>query len=337
LFSRDGQLLAYRFGGKALLCRVRDGGLLFALEGQPLSFSPDSKKLATATRVVTRLWDVAPGKPVLDLDGGDLFFPDGRTMYSGPRFWDTQTGREQGAFNGYGGGGLAFSLDGKTLVSVSGEKATLWDMATAVKTDVPGKATVAPDGKSVAFEKGASIKLHSPPSLSLPLSWEEIEKAGVDPGALIRVRGIIDDPQVPLPGFYPRRTVVSPDGKLRVELVKVQDPADGRGVRRPDDKLRVEWVSVRDPLLDEPHEPPANDCSTRVELVNVQDGEPAGPPLPRGPLAIVQRAKGEARREGGPEGKYRGVVAAAFSPDGKYLALGREGGTILLWDISPTK
>ena len=36
-FSPDGQLLVYRFGGKALLCRVRDGGLLFALEGQPRS------------------------------------------------------------------------------------------------------------------------------------------------------------------------------------------------------------------------------------------------------------------------------------------------------------
>jgi WD40 repeat protein len=192
-FSPDGRLLAYRFGGKALLCRVRDGGLLFALEGRPLSFSPDSKKLATATRGGTRLWDVASGKPILNLGGGDSFFPDGRTMYSGPwfsethegragrvfvqrrtmdsgaKFWDARTGREQGAFNGYEGGGLAFSIDGKTLVCVSGAKATLWDAVTAVKTDVPGKATVAPDGKSVALETGASIKLHSPPSRSLPL------------------------------------------------------------------------------------------------------------------------------------------------------------------------
>src|SRR5262249_34674491 len=93
----------------------------------------------------------------------------------GPRFWDAQTGREQGMFYGYGGGGLAFSLDGETLVSVSGEKATSWDMATGVKADVPGKATVAPDGKSVAFEKGAPIKLHSPLPLSLPLSKKEFD------------------------------------------------------------------------------------------------------------------------------------------------------------------
>jgi WD40 repeat protein len=51
----------------------------------------------------------------------------------------------------------------------------------------------------------------------------------------------------------------------------------------------------------------------------------------------VGRAKGEARRGGGPEGRYPGVVAAAFSPDGKYLALGRSDGTILLWDISPAR
>jgi WD40 repeat protein len=315
-FSPDGKILASPFAGNTLLWRVRDRTFLFKLEGQPLSFSPDGKKLATAvrdseTREVTRLWDVASGKPVLDLGGGDSFFPDGRTMYSGPRYWDAETGREQGVFNGYGGGGLAFSLDGKTLVSVSGDKATLWDMATAVKTDVPGEATVAPDGKSVAFEKEAPIKLHSPPSLSLPLSRKEMEEAGVRHDPLFGKPGIFDDPQVPLPESYPRRTVVSPNGKLRVEL-----------------------VNVRAPRLDESRETPAGDCSTRVELVNFQDG---GPPIPQGPLAIVERAEGEARREGGPEGKYRGVVAAAFSPDGKYLALGREDGTILLWDISPAR
>jgi WD40 repeat protein len=214
-------------------------------------------------------------------------------MDSGARLWDAQTGREQGAFNGYGGGGLAFSLDGKTLVSVSGEKATLWDVATAVKTGVPGKATVAPDGESVAFEKGPPIKLHSPPSLSLPLSREEIEKAGVDPDALWVKSGFFDDPQVPLPGSYARRTVVSPDRKLRVELVNVKERSMYQG-----------------------------------------DG---GPPAPSGPLAIVGRAEGEIRGVSGPEGKYCGGVAAAFSPDGKYLALGREDGTILLWDISPTR
>jgi hypothetical protein len=97
-----------------------------------------------------------------------------------------------------------------------------------------------------------------------------------------------------MPGSYPRRTVVSPDGKLRVELVNVRERSN-YGI---DDSI---------------------------------------PPAPSGPLAIVGRAKGEARREGGPEGKYPGVVAAAFSPDGKYLALGREGGTIQLWDISPAR
>jgi WD40 repeat protein len=76
-------------------------------------------------------------------------------------------------------------------------------------------------------------------------------------------------------------------------------------------------------------------------LVNVKERSmyqgDGGPPAPSGPLAIVGRAEGEAQGGSGPEGKYRGVVAAAFSPDGKYLALGREDGTILLWDISPTR
>jgi hypothetical protein len=174
-------------------------------------------------------------------------------------------------------------------------------MATAVKTDLPGKATVAPDGKAVAFEKGASIKLHSPLPRSLPLSRKEIEKAGADPDALWGIPGIFEDPEVPLPASYPRRKVDSPDGKLWVELVTV-------GAREP---------------------------GTRPGPPGGYEG--LGPEPPSGPLAIVERAKGEARRVGGPEGKYRGVVAAAFSPNGKYLALGREDGTILLWDISPAR
>jgi RNA polymerase sigma factor (sigma-70 family) len=323
-FSPDGEVLACWFqegdgnprAEWTLLWSVRSGRFLIKLEGAFRSFSPDSKRIATEVKVelppgakpdilnpnermrpVTRLWDVASGKQVLDLAGASSFpepkfFPDGKTMYSGPRFWDAQTGREQGVFNGYCGGGLAFSLDGETLVSVSDEKATLWNMATAVKTDVPGKATVAPEGKSVAFEKGAPIRLHSPLPLSLPLSKKEFDDvrealSSKDLEDVLKARSArirqFPHPTIRLRSrTVPRRLVVGPDGKLRVELARVGD-----------------WW---------------DDNSSTVE-----------------------RAEGEARREGGPEGKYDGVRAAAFSADGKYLALGRESGTIQLWDISPSR
>src|SRR5262249_38059119 len=176
---------------------------------------------------------------------------NGKTVYTGPRFWDAQTGREQGVFNGYGGGGVAFSLDSETLVSVSGEKATLWNMATAVKTDVPGKATVAPGGNSVAFEKGSSIQLHSPLPLSLPLSQKEFDevreallskkiedvlKASKELEDVLKARSarIRQDPTPTLlHRLVPRRLVVSPDGKLQVELARSGDFQDQENRKRP--------------------------------------------------------------------------------------------------------
>src|SRR5262249_36582800 len=142
-----------------------------------------------------------------------------QTIIHGATLYDARTGKEQGALTGYAGGGLAFSRDSKALVSVLGEKAMRWDVATAVKRDVPGKATVSKDGKTVAFEKEAPIKLHTPLPLSLYPSEQEISDT-VAPRLFALRRG---DPQVPPPGSDPIKMVVSPDGKLRVELVHPYD------------------------------------------------------------------------------------------------------------------
>src|SRR5262249_4964779 len=115
--------------------------------------------------------------------------------------------------------------DSKTLVSVSGPKATLWNVAKVEKQDALGKALVSKDGRVVTSEKGVSIKLSSPLNLSLYPSAREIEEA--DAPRLARV--IKGDPQAPPPGYEPRKRVVSPDGRLRVELVSPEDK-DRHGV-----------------------------------------------------------------------------------------------------------
>jgi RNA polymerase sigma factor (sigma-70 family) len=313
-FSPDGEVLASTSGqGQGLLTHlwsVRGKKHLRQVRGVFSAFSADSKRFATLvneeparppgspsggwnrrSNYPLRMWDIASGNSVFDIGGPGgsvLFTPDGKTILRGATLCDARTGREQGALTGYEGGGLAFTLDSKTLVSVSGQKATLWNVVKVEKQDAIGKATVSKDGRVVTSEKGVSIKLSSPLNLSLYPSARESEDA--DAPRIARV--IKGDPQAPPPGYEPRKLVVSPDGGLRVELVS------------PGDK-------------------------DRHGVLGTRAGEET--------LAIVGRVKEEGRHVSGPEGQYRGVVAAAFSPDGKYLALGRSDGTVLLWDISPAK
>jgi WD40 repeat protein len=321
-FSPDGETLATPIGqergGATLLWSARGRKFLFRLDGAHLSFSADSKRFATLVAEepvrrfdspprarnrsddALRVWEVASGKPVFDVGGTGsrvLFTPDGTTILRGATMCDARTGREQGALTGYAGGGLAFTLDGQALVSVSGEKATLWDVTTAGTRAVPAKATVARDGKSVTSERGATLELHAPGARAAQaVTPREGETREGPPGVMKDERGtpLVKDEHgnvVTLGDFYrsggSSNRAVSPNGKITVELVGALDK-DRQGALGSDN---------------------------------------------RAPLAVVETAEGK----GGPAGKYLGVVAAALSPDGQLLALGFQDGTILLWDVSPTR
>jgi RNA polymerase sigma factor (sigma-70 family) len=322
-FSPDGEILASPSGqGEGVLTHlwsVRGTNHLRLVRGSFCAFSADSKTFAALVRVkprdsselplgrwdlrsdyATRLWDVASGNSVFDMGGSGgrlLFPPDGKTIIHGATLCDARTGREQGALLGYDGGRLAFTRDSKALVSVSGQKATLWDVAKAEKQDVPGTDAASKDGRTVTLEKGATLELYSPTAPpGHAVTPREDRKEG--PSLLRDERGnatpFVKDEhgKIMTLGDFARsgglsNRAVSPNGKLRVELVGALDK-DRQGELKSDNSA---------------------------------------------PLAVVEVAEGK----GGPEGKYRGILAAAFSPDGKYLALGFQDGRILLWDISPTQ
>jgi WD40 repeat protein len=115
-------------------------------------FSPSGKEIATGSEDGTvRIWDVATGKEVHQMPSHDRevlsvsYSPDGRTIAAGysvnqVREWDAATGQQLLAFNTsqelvskdgiQALAAVAFSPDGKDLLTATGNIAQLWDART---------------------------------------------------------------------------------------------------------------------------------------------------------------------------------------------------------------
>jgi eukaryotic-like serine/threonine-protein kinase len=108
-----------------------------------VAFSPDSKRLASASAEQLILWDVATGQelrtiPLTERARRVVFSPDGRRLAAvcaghKVRLWDTDTGQELVSLQVSGGQlwGVAFSPDRRYLASCSGYKGRgtiqIWD------------------------------------------------------------------------------------------------------------------------------------------------------------------------------------------------------------------
>jgi WD40 repeat protein/serine/threonine protein kinase/tetratricopeptide (TPR) repeat protein len=284
-----------------------------------VAFSPDGKTILTASADKTaRLWDTATGRtiaPPLVHPGAVwsvAFSPDGRTFLTGcsddARLWDAATGRtilwdadtgrpvgppllHQGLVTS-----VAFSPDGRSILTGSNGRAQLWDVATGRTLSGPLEhpgvlwfAAFSPDGR--AF---------------LTASYDD-KTARLWDAATGRPIG------APWPTGAVLSGAFSPDGRviltgLENKTARLWDAATGRPIGPP--------LAHPGYVLSVAFSPDGRTFLTGSEGVaqawDVATGQRLGRPL-----------------------VHQGTVRSmAFSPDGRTLLTGGVDGTARLWDVA---
>jgi RNA polymerase sigma factor (sigma-70 family) len=318
--SPDGRIIAVRQDKGLKLLDGTTRKELPALEGVPkergwsAAFSPDGKLLAVPyDRPVPEvwLWDLSSRKLLRKLKGKDYhlahaaFSADGKTLAGadgqGVTLWDVATGKFRHDFGQtYGVDALAFSPDGKWLVSGAGYTDTIarvWDPVTGKETgqlrghaDGIEVAAYAPDGKLVATgSQDGTVRL-----------WD---------GAGREVRRLeAKDGMVYALAFSPDGRTVAAGGKRRA--AHLWDVATGRELRAFDNPggltLRLAFS------------PDGKALATRgFNETTIRLWDVAGGKEPR---------KIEAPRAGCP--------SLLFTPDGRALVAGGDDGLVHFWDVA---
>jgi RNA polymerase sigma factor (sigma-70 family) len=308
---------------------------------ESVAFSPDGRLVAAGTGFgnelhdrpgVTRVWDVATGKVLLDFGGhrggvaAVAFGPGGKLFASGShdatiRLWDTATGKERlvievaddpdaplhasskaQGFRAGGVRGVTFSADGKVLASAHQDGTVrLWESATgkALRTlrghgRQATSVAFSPDGKSLASASlDHTIRVWDPATGKL-LSPRQGHDGGVTRIAVAR--------------DGKRAATAGPD-----RTVRLWDLASGR-----------ELATLRSP------------AGTDIKALALS---PDGKSLATGggkTICLWDVATGKVVRR--LEGHAGGVESLDFSPDGKTLASAaaheKDGRPVRLWEVA---
>jgi RNA polymerase sigma factor (sigma-70 family) len=237
-FSPDGRTLVTGTGhqpGRPLcVWDLATGKELRRLPGDPdndtlcLAFSPDGRLLASAGwSKKIRVTEVATGQTVRQFPAYAwvlAFSADGGTLASGDvdgtvSLWDLATGRKQAAFRGHSPGGqgrfnfaagvsaLAFSGDGKTLVSGGGDTTVLlWGLTGSAPQGRPRPAKPTPQQLDALWDALSSADagkaeeavwaLAAAPGQAVPLLAEHVRPVSpADPGRVAELVAGLDSEQ----------------------------------------------------------------------------------------------------------------------------------------------
>jgi WD40 repeat protein len=280
-----------------------------------VAFSPDGTRLATASSALT-IWDTSTGNVEREVHRGEIitdvaYSPDGRTL-AGASFtgwigsWDPATGTRGKTLAGHRGEihRIGFSPDGRRLVSAGLDRVIrIWDVATdGLPLELRGHESqiwdvgFAPDGHRVA-----SVGFHD----GSVRFWDA--ERGQESIAL-------KDDRPAAAGVPAFGLAFSADGRVLLATqfagaLQAWDPALGTSPYRIDAVARNGrgWVAVA----------PASDV-----LATLDD---------RRSIVLRKTSTGETIRAlDASEGSRIGV----FSPDGRSLVAGVEGGPIGIWEVA---
>jgi RNA polymerase sigma factor (sigma-70 family) len=281
----------------------------------------------------------------LSRDGRLLAVPAGRRPVT---IWDTETGEVRTALEGernWAGYGLAFSDDGKTLATISGEEnereatASLWDTATGKlrqRLQVPRAALISiqfsPDGRLLIIPGGCLVRLwdiatgqevlkqdahaYSVPSLAFTPDGQSLVSGG---GETIRVWDARTGEQRQVMAahrWYVNQVMVRPDGQAVVSCgadgtVRLHELATGKELRRclldpdPDTRKQMAHQILRLGLS-----PDGKTASTMCTA--------------EGPVSLLHLWDLDSGRIVVRQPHYGQVFACAFAPGGGVLATTRQ-------------